>query len=146
MYRVIISVLFLSLPRRLAWIIQETKTKIKPQSPQTPNTKQYLFHQWILLLKGWPQVTDVKFFRLAAIHNTWDIQLETTSQCWNKLDDLMPQDPCLPPITMYTIHLRNSWMCSPPKPWAGHSFFNETAIWRDPKGVAKEVKKHCKIV
>lgn len=34
--------------------------------------KQYLFHQYLLMLNDWPQITDVKFFSLVAIHNIWE--------------------------------------------------------------------------
>lgn len=56
MHRVVIAVFFLPLLSKLA--MDSLKKK-----------EQYLFHQYLLILKDWPQITDVKFFSLVAIHN-----------------------------------------------------------------------------
>lgn len=56
MHRVVIAVFFLPLLSKLA--MDSLKKK-----------EQYLFNQYLLMLKDWPQITDVKFFSLVAIHN-----------------------------------------------------------------------------
>lgn len=78
---------------------------------------------------------------LVAIYNISGIQLGKISFCWDKPDDLIAGVPLLP-LIYYVYDTSEKWLnVFSPKFWAEQSYFHEAEIFRNPQGVATEIKK-----